>query len=83
MPVLQLLLLLARVYQLVLLARVLISWVNVDPYHPLVQLLYQATEPVLQPIRQLLPATPGVDFSPLAAMLLIELLTMVVITTVT
>lgn len=60
-------------YQMVLLARVLISWVQVDPYHPAVQVLYQLTEPVLQPIREFLPPTAGLDLSPLIAMLLIQL----------
>ncbi|MBN1967113.1 MAG: YggT family protein [Anaerolineae bacterium] len=67
---------------MVLLARVLISWVNVDPYNPIVQLLYQVTEPVLEPLRRVLPQTPGVDFSPLVAMLAIELLTMIVMRTI-
>jgi len=65
----------------VLLARVLLSWVQIDPYHPAVQVLYQITEPVLQPIRQMLPAGGGLDFSPLVAMLLVQLLTSVVATT--
>ena len=72
---------LGRLYTFVLLARVLISWVQVDPYNPVVQFLYQITEPVLQPIRQMLPASMGVDFSPLIAMILVQLLTSVIATT--
>lgn len=80
-PIVSLVVLLARLYQVILLARVLISWVRVDPYHPLVQLLYQVTEPVLQPIRQVIPPGAGLDFSPLIAMLLVQLLATVVIST--
>jgi YggT family protein len=65
----------------VLLARVLLSWIQIDPYHPAVQFLYQITEPVLRPIRQMLPAGGALDFSPLVAMLLVQLLTSVVATT--
>jgi YggT family protein len=76
-----LILMLGRLYLFVLLARVLISWVQVDPYHPAVQLLYQVTEPVLQPIRQLLPPAGGMDFSPIVAMLLIQIVTEVLAST--
>lgn len=70
-----------QVYQFVLLARVLISWVQVDPYHPAVQFLYQLTEPVLEPIRRVLPQTMGLDFSPIIAMILIQIVTEVIAAT--
>lgn len=70
-----------QVYQLVLLARVLLSWIQVDPYHPAVQVLYQVTEPVLQPIRQIMPQGMGLDFSPVIAMILVQLLTEVLAAT--
>jgi len=70
-----------RVYMFVLLARVLISFVQINPYHPAVQFLYQITEPVLQPIRQILPPAGGLDFSPFVAMLLVQLLTSVIAST--
>ncbi len=61
-------------WQLMLLARILLSWVQVDPYNPIVQLLYSATEPILRPIRELLPQTGMFDFSPLVAIILAQLL---------
>jgi YggT family protein len=70
-----------RLYMFVLLARVLISFVQIDPYHPAVQFLYQITEPVLQPLRQILPPAGGLDFSPFVAMLLVQLLTSVIAST--
>lgn len=72
-------LMLGRLYQFVLLARVLMSWVQINPYHPVVQVLLQLTEPVLQPIRQVLPQTMGLDFSPVIAMLLVQLVTQVLV----
>ena len=50
-------------------ARFILSWVRPDPYHPtwgpVLRFVYQATEPLLAPIRRILPATGGVDFSPM------------------
>lgn len=67
-----LIVLLIQMYSLVILARVLMSWVNIDPYSPLARTIYSLTEPVLQPIRNLLPPTAGLDFSPIIAMILIQ-----------
>ncbi len=66
--------LLFRILSIAILIRVLISWVKIDPYHPLVQLLYQITEPILAPIRRYLPATGGLDLSPIIAIVLIEIM---------
>lgn len=63
------------VYSFILLARVLMTWFpNVDPYHPVVRFLYQATEPVLAPVRQLLPPMAGFDFSPVIVLVAISLI---------
>ncbi len=71
-------LLIGRLYQSILLARVMMSWVQINPYHPAVQVLFQLTEPVLQPIRQVLPQGIGLDFSPVIAMILVQLVTEVI-----
>ncbi|MFH1093668.1 MAG: YggT family protein [Candidatus Omnitrophota bacterium] len=56
-----------------ILIRALISWVQPDPYNPIVQLLYKSTEPILYPIRKILPLDFkfGIDISPIIAFLLI------------
>ena len=59
--------LLFDLYILVLLARVLLSWVQVDPRNPIVNLIRQLTEPLLAPIRRVLPQSGGIDFSPMVA----------------
>ncbi len=65
-------LLLTVLYWLVLI-RALISWVNPDPYNPIVQFLYKTTEPLLYLIRKILPFSLkfGLDISPLIAFLII------------
>ncbi len=60
-------------YMWVIIIRALVSWVNPDPWNPIVRFLYQVTEPVLRPIRRRLPAT-GIDFSPLIVIVAIMLL---------
>ncbi len=58
-----------------ILIRALISWVNPDPYNPIVQILTQVTEPILSPIRHWIPPyRTGIDFSPFIATLVIYFL---------
>jgi YggT family protein len=59
-----------------ILIRALISWVNPDPYNPIVQFLYKTTEPILYPIRKVLPLGLrfGIDISPIIAFLAIMFL---------
>ena len=61
-----------QLYSLIILARVLMSWVQIDPYSPLARTIFQLTEPVLEPIRNLLPPTSGLDFSPIIAIILLQ-----------
>lgn len=73
--VLTLIFLVLQIFQLILLARVLLSWFpNLDTSNPIVQFLFDITEPVLRPVRNLLPNTGMVDFSPLVVFLAITLL---------
>ena len=59
-----------------ILIRALISWVNPDPHNFVVQFLYKATEPILYPIRKILPLNLkfGIDISPIIAFLAIMFL---------
>lgn len=61
-------------YMWVIIARALISWVNPDPWNPIVQFLDRVTEPVLSPIRRRIGWRMGVDLSPLVAILVITFL---------
>ncbi len=68
-----------QIYMLMILARVLLSWFpNIDPYNPIVRFLFQATEPVLKPIRDLMPAGMMIDLSPLIVILIIQVLVTVI-----
>jgi YggT family protein len=71
----QLVLTLLSLYTWVIIIRALISWVSPDPANPIVRLLARLTEPVLAPLRRLLPprSTGGLDLSPILAILAIQL----------
>lgn len=56
---------LLTIYLYILIARAIISWVNPDPYNPVVNFLNRVTEPVLAPIRRFLPDLGGIDISPI------------------
>jgi YggT family protein len=63
-------------YFWVVIIRVLLSWVNPDPYNPIVRFLYAITDPPLYAIRRLMPGflwSTGLDFSPLVLILLIQI----------
>ncbi len=62
------------IYTWVIIAAAVISWVTPNPYNPVVRLLRRLTEPVLAPIRKLLPPwkTFGLDFSPMIVILVIQ-----------
>jgi YggT family protein len=69
-----------QVYTFLILIRVLLSWVNTNPYqpvidHPLVQVLNRITDPVLEPLRRLIPPIGGtIDISPIVALIGLEIL---------
>ncbi|GIK56710.1 MAG: YggT family protein [Chloroflexi bacterium] len=65
------------------LARMVISFARIDPYDPtwgrLAQLVYQVTEPIMEPVRRLVPPQGGLDFSPLIILLGLAALRMILV----
>lgn len=50
----------------IVIARAILSWVNPDPYNPIVRFIHNVTEPIMYPLRQRLPINfGGIDFSPI------------------
>ena len=69
-----------QIAQWLIIIRALISWVNPDPYNPIVQFLYKSTEPILEPLRRFMPTySIGIDLSPLLAILLIYFIRLFVV----
>lgn len=57
-----------QLYTYLIIARVILSWVDHNPYNQYIQLIYKATEPILEPLRALFSSfNIGVDFSPILA----------------
>lgn len=69
--------LLSLVLWVLIIARVIVSWVAPRGGGALVAFIYQVTEPILAPIRRVIPPTAGIDWSPLLAMILLGVLTRV------
>jgi YggT family protein len=70
------------IYMWIIIIRALISWVSPNPYNPIVQFLYRATEPVLWRVRRIIPIGGfGIDFSPLIVILVIIFLRSFVVKT--
>ncbi len=63
------------IYMWIIIGRAVISWVNPDPYNPIVTFLYRATEPVMAPVRRLIPMRGlGIDIAPVIVILIIYFL---------
>jgi len=68
--------LLASVLWIALIGRVVVSWLNIGPssgLYPITALIYQVTEPILAPIRRILPRFGMLDLSPMVAIILITI----------
>lgn len=67
--------LLLNVYMWIIVARAIISWVSPNPYNPIVNFLYMATEPVLRYARRIIPPIGGtLDLSPILVLVVIVFL---------
>ena len=65
-------------YFFLIIAEVILSWVGRNFRHPVVPLIYQLTEPVLRPLRRLIPPISGIDLSPLFALIIIRFLLLLI-----
>jgi YggT family protein len=66
--------LLVKIYFFALLAMIILSWVAQGSNHPAIYLLFQITEPVMAPVRKLLPSMGGMDFSPILVFVAINVI---------
>jgi YggT family protein len=59
----------------IVIARAILSWVNPDPYNPIVRFIHNVTEPVLYQVRKKIPINfGGIDFSPIIVILVVYFL---------
>lgn len=67
---------------LAILIRVVVSWLNVNPYNPFISLIYQVTDPILEPLRRIIPPLGMLDITPIIALLLLSVVQQVLLTIV-
>ncbi len=63
---------LIELYSFVIVAAVIVSWIPLDPRHPVAAVVYGLTEPVLAPIRRALPPMGGLDLSPMVLLIALQ-----------
>lgn len=75
-----------RAYTILIFARVIFSWIRVDPYHPvwgpILRFVFQSTEPIMQPIRNILPSMGGLDFTPIIVLIGMDFVRQIVVSLV-
>ncbi|MDI7275414.1 MAG: YggT family protein [Anaerolineae bacterium] len=65
---------------LAILIRVILSWLNVSPYSPFVSFIYQVTDPIIVPLRRIIPPIGMIDLTPIIAILLLWILQQILLT---
>jgi len=63
----------AQIYVFVLIGHIIVSWVNADPFNPIVRFIHVVSEPFLARIRRFVPPVAGLDFSVLIAILIVQI----------
>ena len=64
-----------NILQIIIIVRVVLSWISHNPSNQFIRIIYQVSEPILKPIREILPITGmGFDLSPIVAFFLLGLL---------
>ena len=59
-------------YEIVLIVRIVLTWVPHNPYHPAATFLHKITEPVLEPVRRIIPSIGGIDVSPIVVFIVLH-----------
>lgn len=68
--------------RLAILMRVLLSWIRPNPYNPLVQAIYQITEPIMGPLRRIIPPLGMMDITPMVALIILQIVQEIVLSAI-
>ena len=63
-----------EILNLVLIIRIILSWIPHNRYHPIINFIYEITEPILKPFRNMINPIQGIDISPIIVFILLRLL---------
>jgi YggT family protein len=65
---------LCQVYAIIIFVRAIITWFDISPYSPIVVFLYRITEPILTPLRRIIPRLGMIDITPMVAIIVLLLI---------
>jgi len=68
-----------RLLSFAILARVVLSWFNLSPYHPVMNLLNRLTDPILEPLRRVIPPIGMIDMTPILALIILQVVERIVL----
>ncbi len=68
-----------QVYTWLVIIRILLSWIRHNPYQPLIRFIYEVTEPFLRLFRRIVPPLGQIDFSPIIAVFVLQILQWVIV----
>ncbi|MFH1928212.1 MAG: YggT family protein [Chloroflexota bacterium] len=68
--------------KLAILIRVLLSWIRPNPYNPFVQAIYQITEPIMGPLRRIIPPLGMIDITPMVALIILQIVQGIVLSAI-
>jgi len=68
--------------ELAILIRVLMSWIRPNPYNPFVQAIYQITEPIMGPLRRIIPPLGMIDITPMVALIILQIIQEIVLSAI-
>jgi len=68
--------------ELAILIRVLLSWIRPNPYNPFVQAIYQITEPIMGPLRRIIPPLGMIDITPMVALIILQIIQEIVLSAI-
>lgn len=75
--------LLFQIFSFLVLARVIMSWIRPNPYHPtwgpIIRFIIQVTDPIMEPVRRLIPPMGGLDISPIIVLFGLDILRRLII----
>ena len=63
-----------RLYEFLILLRVLFSWIRPDPYNPFVRIVHQLTDPIMEPLRRIIPPMGMMDISHIIALIVLSII---------
>ena len=78
-PIINLVIWIINALTILIFVRSILSWFIQDPDHPVMKMLIEVTEPILRPIRRMMPQTPGLDLTPFVAMIALQLLQRIIV----